>query len=125
MISWFNSVRDDLATLGKPRVALTQLAATWRVWLVILIGEALGALIGLWLHLSADTLKNFWVGGVLGAVPGLGIGLWWELADAARRARSPRAIRLLYILSLLGLLLLGVVYLALWSLASNPRLERP
>jgi hypothetical protein len=119
--TWFGSVFRELESLHDFRAALKQIALTWRVVIVVALGQAAGGLAGLWAHPLEDSFKDFAAGAILTTVPALGIGLAWELADPVRRQRSPRAIRLLYILSAFGLLLIGLGNFVLWHLASNNR----
>jgi hypothetical protein len=121
VLAWLNSARRDLKSLGEPEIFLSQFLSTWRILVALCLGELLGAWMGISSHAFGDHFKDMSVGAVYGAIPGLGIGIWWELADGGRRRVSPRPIRLLYILSLLGLLLIGLGNLWVWHLASNNR----
>ena len=125
MVTWFSSLGRDLAPLKDPGVLMGQVPVTRRVVVVILLGQAVGGLVGLRVHPFADSVKDLWAGAVLATVPALGIGLCWELADPTRRQKSPRAIRLLYILTVFALLLIGLANLALWHLAANNRWSGP
>lgn len=53
------------------------LKKTWRIILMVIIGQVIGLLIGLVFSLHADKLLSLWIGGAIGTLPGFIVGIIW------------------------------------------------
>ena len=112
-------IKDELQVLQDPQEFLRQLLVTWRIALTMIVGELLAGTIGVYLRPLPDAFESFWAAGVLSALPALIAGTLWELGDEVRASSSPRAIRILYFLSVATVLLIGLANSALRALGDR------
>jgi hypothetical protein len=108
-------LKAELEPLREPGAFPAQLLKTWRILVVVAILQVAFGLIGIYTRPFDEPFLCFWAGGVLASIPGVLLGIRWELADLERRSSSPRAIRVLYVLSAMGLSVMAIPILLLWT----------
>ncbi len=58
-------------------VKAEDLKNTWRIILMVIFGQVIGLLIGLFFSLHADKFLSLWIGSAIGTLPGFILGIIW------------------------------------------------
>jgi hypothetical protein len=98
--------KDELS--GK---ALHSFSGLWRLAIVVVAAQVIGALVFSSSFASISTPFRAWVGAAIFSLPGVILGLGWQRADGRRWAQTPAIVRTLWVLA-------GVVFFVVGTLTT-------
>ena len=74
---------------GNKMVKAEDLRNTWRIILLVIVGQLIGILFGFTIELHAEPFFSLWIGGAFGTLPGFLLGIFWHFSNPERRKAIP------------------------------------